>query len=217
MLLLIFLFINLIKGDSCDKRTSYYNAAFMPNNNYYYFDPDTYLESSNSMSVEDYKNTIKTNIQCTGEWCIDNKWGCKVGDSKNCYNVEHMIPKANNISQIKGCSLDIRGNYIMAYGAWNQALSNGYYGEKTFIYGNERMKSAYRSVYLSCHKKEPLEYPKELCIVDDTGMPSKYVPLVFIGIFMSLFMIGMIMLFHHKFCEKQEKDDNSQIIGTYSV
>jgi hypothetical protein len=176
------------------------------NTDYYYFDPTTYFESSNSMTVEDYKNIIKSIMQCTGKWCVngDGKWGCKVGDSKNCYNVEHMIPKANNISQIKGCSLDIRGNYIMAYGAWNQALRNDYYGEKTLIYGVEKMKSAYKSVYLSCHGKEPLEYPDELCLPVD-GSKSKYVPLIIIGCFMSVFMIGMMGLFYEKFCRGTER------------
>lgn len=206
MLLLIFVFVFSIKGDSCNKRTSYYNAAMMPNYNYYYFDPTTYFESSNSMTVDDYKNTIKSVVQCTGEWCVNKKWGCKVGDSRNCYNVEHMIPKANSLHQIKGCSLDIRGNYIMSYGAWNQALGNDYYGEKTFIYGVDKMKSAYRSVYLSCHGKEPLEYPEELCLPNNEGVQVKYDAIIIIGCFMSLFMVGMIAIFYHKFCKKKDKD-----------
>lgn len=202
-MLLFFIFINLIEASDniCDKRTSYYHDTFVSNNNYYYYVPMTYFESDNSMTVQNYKELIKSISLCTGKWCVNNKWGCAVGDSKNCYNVEHIIPTANNIPQIKGCSLDIRGNYIMSYGAWNQALGNDYYGEKSLIYGDERMKSAYKSVYLACYKKEPTEYPNDLCL---SGLPSKYIYIILISIFMCALLIIGIIIFYHKFCQKSK-------------
>jgi hypothetical protein len=168
MLFILFLIVK-IQANNCDDRTSYYTNGFNVNKNYHYFDPTTYTESTQSMTVQEYKNYIKKSV-CTGEWCYDDKWGCKLGDSKNCYNVEHIIPKVNTIAELNGCSVDIQGNFIMAYGAWNQALKNEYYGEKTIIYGSSRMMTAYHSVYYACYNKIPITYPAELCLSATTGI-----------------------------------------------
>ena len=119
------------------------------------------------MNNDVFRQYTRNNIKCLGKWCIDKQWKCNFGDSKNCYNVEHIIPKANSIEEIKNCSLDIQGNLIMAYGAWNQALSNRYYGEKNIIYSSDIVRSAYKSVYLACHKSEPNYYPLELCLLEE--------------------------------------------------
>lgn len=172
-MLFILILIVKIHANNCDDRTTYYHNGFYVNKNYHYFDPTTYSESTQPMTVQEYKNDIKK-LSCTGEWCYNDKyndkWGCKVGDSKNCYNVEHIIPKANSIAELNGCSVDIQGNLIMAYGAWNQALRNEYYGEKTIIYGANRMMTAYQSLYYACHNKMPIEYPSTLCLSSTTGI-----------------------------------------------
>jgi len=168
MLSLILILINIVTCDDiCNERTYIYQNKGYENLDYYYFDPNTYTESIIPMTNDVFRQYIINNIKCLGKWCIDKQWKCNFGDSKNCYNVEHIIPKANSIQEIKSCSLDVQGNLIMAYGAWNQALSNRYYGEKNIIYGSDIARSAYKSVYLSCHGFEPNYYPPELCLLEE--------------------------------------------------
>src|SRR5436190_12329585 len=125
MIFLLLVLINTIDANNlCDSRTSVYNEQGIFNSNNYYFDMNTYMESHMAMKVQPYKNYIKASVMCTGEWCIDGQWICKVNNSQDCYNAEHIVPKGNNIKEINGCSLDIQGNLIMAYGKWNQKLSN---------------------------------------------------------------------------------------------
>lgn len=162
MFLLLLLF-SFVYANNCNERTSYYNGILIGDFDYYYYDHNTYTENIKSMSIEEYKLHIISTVPCTGKWCVNGKWPCKYGDSKNCYNVEHIIPTMNNIKALIGCSLNIQGNMIKAYGAWNQALSNEYFGEKAIIYGSI-FKSAYKSVYTACHNQSPTYYPEELCL-----------------------------------------------------
>lgn len=193
MLFLLFLIVNA--DDSCDKRTSIYDSHGYLNFNSYYFDPVTYKEDTTSMTVQVYKDYIKNSYPCNGEWCVENKWGCALGNSKNCYNVEHIIPKANTILEIYGCPTDIRGNLIMAYGAWNQELSNSYYGEKSLIYGSSIFRSAYRSVYRACLNKESLYYPDELCLPDNSRIYMAIISLLSISI---IIFISMLLYFRYR-------------------
>lgn len=189
LLLIIILSVN---ANPCDERTSYYISGWNVNKNYHYFDPTTYFRSNQPMTVQDYKNKISL-TPCTGEWCNygnNGKWGCNKGDSKNCYNVEHIIPKANSLKELKGCSLDIEGNLVMSYGAWNQALKNEYYGEKTAIYGNTLMKAAYQSVYEACHKVQSLSYPDALCLNKSIVLIAV---IIFIVVLSALFIIIYII------------------------
>lgn len=166
MFVLLFLTINIVdSSESCDSRTSVYNGHGIFNFNNYYFDSRTYMESHMAMMPRTYKENIRDTISCTGEWCIEGQWKCNIDNSRDCYNAEHIIPKANSIKEISGCSLDIQGNLIMAYGKWNQELSNGGYGEKVAIYGSSIVESAYRSVYRAClDNNNPNSYPTELCL-----------------------------------------------------
>jgi hypothetical protein len=193
MLFLLFLIINA--DDSCDLRTAVYDSHGYLNLNSYYFDTATYTESTTSMTPQIYKDYIRKQIPCTGEWCIENQWRCDFGNNQDCYNVEHIIPKANTILEIYGCPTDIQGNLIMSYGKWNQQLSNKYYGEKALIYGSSIFKSAYKSVYKACHESEPLFYPEELCFPNNSRIYIAIVTLILIAIMIS---IAMFLYFRYK-------------------
>lgn len=198
----------------CDERTRIYNDHGRSNDNYWYFDPRTFTKSTlhavTKITPQQYKTLINKDVPCVGQWCVDSAWKCNVGDSQSCYNVEHIIPKGNTIKEIGGCSTDILGNFIMSYGAWNQALSNKYYGEKVEIYGSEIVKSAYISIYKSCFNITPLVIPNELCSSNFIS-PIAYI-FSLIGGSIIVFAIGCIIVrcivptyFY--------KDDNKNIDG----
>ena len=132
MLLFLTLLIHVNIAVHCDDRTSEFNPKFITNPNYYYFDPRTYTEDKISISAPIYHTYVILKIRCGGEWCVNGNWNCISNNSNRCYNVEHIIPKNNTIAEIRGCPVDIEGNYIMAYGAWN-AVNDYYYGEKAII------------------------------------------------------------------------------------
>jgi hypothetical protein len=179
--------------ESCEKRTVIYDSYGKSNTNNFYFDIRTYTESTVSMTAQSYKDKIKASIPCNGQWCVDNQWKCN--KTNQCYNVEHAIPKANDILEIYGCPVDIEGNLIMAYGAWNQALSNRYYGEKLEIYGSTIFKSAYRSIYKACYLKDPISYPEELCLSNDIGL---HITIVLLVISLAIIIIGLFLLLRYK-------------------
>jgi hypothetical protein len=190
MLLYVLLF-QYVVCESCDDKTTVYLSRFKTgsgNQNYFYFDPDTYNYSLETTTNEKFRRLMKNNVKCTGKWCVDGEWKCKLGNNRDCYNVEHIIPQANQITDIQGCSLDIVGNLVMAYGAWNQELSNSYYGEKVIVYGSTIVKSAYISIYKACHKINPSIFPAELCL--SSYNYTKY--LVFILLFFGFVVVGII-------------------------
>lgn len=188
---LLLICIWIVKANNCDERTLIYKSHINDNTNYYYFVPQTHMAGTAKMNAQDYRTYVKDVFGCTGKWCVEGQWKCNIGDSKNCYNVEHIIPKVNNIKEISDCSLDIQGNLVMAYGAWNQALSNTYYGEKTTVYGVDVVKSAYKSVYKACYNKEPEYYPNELCLVNTSiGFVIADVMLIMLIIFV---IIGLLI------------------------
>ena len=208
--MLLFLFFLIIKANElCDARTAICNSHGYFNINSYYFDISTYTEETTSMTAQIYRDYIKNTIQCTGKWCVENQWKCLPGDSKNCYNVEHIIPKANTILEINGCSTDIQGNLIMAYGEWNQQLSNIYYGEKVVIYGSTIFKSAYKSIYKACHGSNPLFYPDELCLSNNSG-----IFLALILLILTIIILITILLFYFRY-KKDEEIVNSLNSNVY--
>lgn len=156
---MLFILFSIVYAN-CNDRTKLFGKT---NDNYYYFDPRTYTESSEYITPRQYRASLT--VPCTGQWCIDNQWKCNFGDSSHCYNIEHIIPQANDIEEIKGCSTDVVGNMVMAYGGWNQALSNKYYGEKVAIYGSTMVKSAFYSILTACYTNTSFfSYPKVLCL-----------------------------------------------------
>jgi len=193
---LLFLIVNA--DDSCEKRTKIYNYNENSNMNYFYFDERTYTENTKSMTPQAYKDNIRSTINCTGVWCVDKQWKCNIGNTRNtrdCYNVEHIIPEAHTILEIYGCPTAIQGNLIMAYGAWNQQMSNSYYGEKANIYGSSIFKSAYKSVYKACYDSDPIIYPEELCLLNK---PNIYIGVILLVISLILLSVAILLFIKYK-------------------
>jgi len=179
----------------CEKRTKIYKSNENFNTNYFYFDDRTYTESIESITLETYKNKIRNTTECVGVWCTNKGWTCNYGNSRDCYNIEHIIPKAHTILEIYGCNTDILGNLIMAYGAWNQQLSASYYGEKVDVYGSTIFKSAYRSVYKSCYNSDPIAYPDDLCLSTNQNL---YIGVILLVISLILLSIAMFLFIKYK-------------------
>jgi len=173
------------------KHTDIYNDHGYSNSNNYYFVPNTFhygrsksveennehnhnehkrnnentfdICQSNSDDNQLFRNYIKSNILCVGQWCIsdlmgpfgkrNNGWNCPKDSKRNCYEVEHIIPIENDIPELAWCDTNIFGNLIMAYGKWNGELSNGFLCEKKQIYGNEIYTKAYNSIVKCCSRK----------------------------------------------------------------
>jgi hypothetical protein len=116
------------------------------NKDYQYFDPRTYGGDIHSNPCEEMKQTSKyrkyvnDHIKCIGKWCIDGLFKCPSGGYNiDCYVVEHIIDR-----QFKG--KNITGNYIMAWGKWNNNISHlteeATYTEKLSKYGKRIMDLA---------------------------------------------------------------------------
>ncbi len=91
-----------------------------------------------------YKDIMNKYIVCKGPHCINDKFGCKLGDSQNCYNVEHIYDKKG--CRYNGNEANIMANLVMAWGKWNQNVSHTRIGscaaaeaEKEKVYGKEMM------------------------------------------------------------------------------
>lgn len=109
-----------------------------------FYDPhtfglDLFNNSCQIMSLQNFRKYINSNIKCNGKWCYKN-YHCMCYDSRSCYNVEHILDKKGK--EFSNCNKDIVGNYVMAWGKWNQKLGRvayqNYYNsikEKEQIYG----------------------------------------------------------------------------------
>lgn len=152
----------------CNDRTSLFSNYGNVEQSYFFIaetyniagDPNIAYNSNTQ-----YREQVEARMTCRGVHCIKKtangkSWGCvEFGDTAprhQCYEVEHIIPRANTIDELSECSafLDISGNFVMAYGKWNGALSNKYYGEKQIIYGDIWDK-AYAAVYTKCKGHAP--------------------------------------------------------------
>lgn len=95
-----------------------------------FFQRDTYIASKFGLdpcmplTKTEYIQLLKKNgIYCSGKWCIDGEWKCQYGDSQECYNLEHIIDQKNSDPEFGSkYNKNILGNYIMAYGRWNQQI-----------------------------------------------------------------------------------------------
>lgn len=151
----------------CNERTSLFSNYGKVDQSYFFIAEtyniagDPYLEYPD-YNNEKYRNDVEARMKCRGPWCLPttsngNSWGCKpVGGTttSDCYQAEHIIPKGHSIEELQGCNVNIAGNIVMAYGKWNGALSNAYYGEKQIIYGDIWDK-AYTAVYTKCKGLAP--------------------------------------------------------------
>jgi hypothetical protein len=185
MISIIFaIFISRIDSlNDCDQMTRVLIQHGTDNNHNYFFVAQTYnsgdikltkASCTANIGANDFRTLINKKFPCNGCHCQDQAstpWGCIVGDSQNCYNVEHIIPLKHNISELQGCDVNIYGNLIMAYGLWNQQLSNSHYYEKKLIY-HDIFNKAYQSIYWCCKNYLPNTIPVPSCKNNDTGMST---------------------------------------------
>ena len=138
-----------------------------------FFDKDTFgvdihPDPCTPMSRAAYRKWINARVQCTGSWCsYDSRFTCTSG-STNCYHVEHIIDSREIQDEpvFDVLNKDIAGNYVMAWGTWNEQLgrlklSNGVMTrsqyalmerEKELVYGAHRLQQI-RDTIKQCSKK----------------------------------------------------------------
>ena len=117
------------------------------------YDPCKIIKSN-----ENYKNLMNKYINCIGKHCIDNKFKCNSGDSRYCYNVEHIFDKKG--CRYRGDDALVMANLVMAYGKWNQDISHKRLGscaaaeaEKEKVYGKEMMDRVRNQINLCRNKR----------------------------------------------------------------
>jgi hypothetical protein len=117
------------------------------------------LEKDNIVTPTKYRQHLRESMKCNGKWCVDGDWKCRRGNSRDCYNVEHIIDKNGpEFKDYPECK-NVPGNYIMAHGEWNQelgTLTKRHYStslaEKTRVYGSDIVNNAKNSIR-SCINK----------------------------------------------------------------
>ena len=130
------------------------------NKNYLFYDEETFgidlfSNSCEIMTKAKFRKYLNRDVNCIGEWCsIDDKYNCEIYNNKNCYNVEHIID--NKGPEFVDCNKNIVGNYVMAWGRWNQNLGlianrdyNSSTHEKGIVYGEELMEKV-RNKFKEC-------------------------------------------------------------------
>jgi len=161
MYLLILLITTAFAGinETTCSHTNVFLERGNSNEDNFYFVRQTYLYGTTfdkcyAMTGNDnseYRKYISDSIQCQGKWCVNkalwpNGWNCP---NKQCYEVEHIIPKKNNIPEFQNCNVNIFGNLVMAYGLWNSQLQNKFLCEKQEIYG-DIYDQAYQTIKSCC-------------------------------------------------------------------
>lgn len=127
------------------------NWELRGNTNSYFFHPDTFglnIYPDPCTKVTKRSDFIKQiNLEldmCEGQWCIDESFKCRFGDSRNCYNMEHIID--TNGGEFPSNQTNIAANLVMAWGSWNQALGRLAYidsqNEKITVYGQDAVMQA---------------------------------------------------------------------------
>lgn len=147
-----------------------------------FFLPNTFLDKHRCLSLSEdgrerrqqYLELLEAEgIQCTGDWCIDGEFRCPYGNSKSCYNMEHIIDIKNSMPALAGWNKNIVGNIIMAYGKWNQDLGSMRWdnveSEKREIYGNDIVNRAMLNIQF-CHEEHPT--PNQDDVDENDAMPE---------------------------------------------
>jgi hypothetical protein len=110
--------------------TQFYNNFWttIHNYNYQFYDDRTFgVDRENPCELINdnpkFRKLMNQEFICTGNWCINNTYNCIRGDSKNCYNVEHIIDLNGGEFKNSSCK-SIIGNLVMSCGTWNQQLGS---------------------------------------------------------------------------------------------
>lgn len=218
LFILLILFITQINmqdqfNTDCNARTEVFNNHGPFNDNNYYFVTDTYTLETYlrciKVSNRDFKNRLNIIYPCDGIHCVTNTthrntWGCKLDNSQDCYNVEHIIPTANNIPTLRECDTNIYGNLVMAYGRWNQQLSNSYYGEKYLIYKDIYLR-AYTAVY-ECCKNNALELDPP-CIAGSIS----WIIMLFVSIILFVIVAAFVIYSYSKYNINKNDEYNNTL------
>jgi hypothetical protein len=195
--MLLVLFILVVRTEDCSLRTPTYKEHGGPSNDdSWFFVPNTYgggkdmCENNSDSGNTKYRNAIKTAFPaCIGRWCQDGKWACLPKGTLQCYQAEHIIPIANLIPEIAGCSTDIFGNLVMAYGQWNNDMRDRFLNEKKEVYGRPMFDLAYRAIYRCCKGQFPTTVPVPSC--DPLTPVSTPTPLPPIPTIVTLWVVGI--------------------------
>lgn len=153
------------------------------------FIPETYAYCMNNdcdtsayQSTATFRRHLQKGLPCNGQYCIDNQWSCKGALAGACYQVEHIIDnKGQEFKECPRCK-NIPGNYVMAYGSWNQELGNlgqisydAMIEEKVKVYGQCLMDKA-RDAIKTCIKNHPSECSKTRAVTEITAYePSQII------------------------------------------
>ena len=146
--------------------TQFYNDfwANINNYNFQFYDNRTFgMDRENPCDVINdnlkYRKLMNKEFNCTGPWCINNTFNCNSGDSRKCYNVEHIIDLNGGEFKNASCKA-IAANLVMSSGIWNQQLGSlsisligGYeanINEKKIVYSNNRVEMA-RNAIIKCN------------------------------------------------------------------
>lgn len=175
---IIYLLLTLLITECYAKRHRYSHGnknSFVPTT----YGGDLSVSSDTMISTRQYRQII-SKTPCVGNYCVDNEWKCKKGNSVDCWNVEHIIDNNGpEFKNHKNCK-NIAGNYIMAYGQWNQelgTLTKNHYqtsvNEKTRVYGEDimnRARTSIRKCIENTYGKRALEEDIQINITNDVAL-----------------------------------------------
>jgi hypothetical protein len=214
-IILFFALYNSIELD-CNERTKIFQEHNEYNANSFYFVKESYSAGedpykSNSINNQLFRNTVISKLKCNYKHCINNEWKCDA-TNQECYHVEHIIPTGHNIPELLGCDVNIFGNLIMAYGKWNNQLSNKYLAEKRIIYG-EIFDKAYYNIYYNCKKQPTISNPiADIC----SSKPAPYV-IYIIGLTLFLIAVIIMMLVVIYLSIKQQNEINKKMKYDFDI
>jgi hypothetical protein len=200
--------------------TQFYNDFWASKNNYnfQFYDNRTFgMDRENPCEVindnSKYRKLMNKEFNCTGKWCINNTFNCIRGDSRNCYNIEHIIDLNGREFKNASCK-SIAANLVMSCGTWNQQLGSlsistigGYdanINEKNIVYSNNRLEMA-RNAIIKCNPLCALLNTNESNESNESNMQFLNIELdMVMGIFLSLILslligliIGLVICYMH--------------------
>ena len=173
---------------------------------------DTYLPFHDSQLnretacrvLNDDQSTLRTQfiamltesgIACTGTWCRNHDFSCSgTAPMGACYNVEHIIDRANKDPDLSGMNVNIVGNLIMAYGVWNGEVGSASIpwadkvDEKQKVYTTYLYQTAKRFV-IDCHIEDSTSTGVPVESDSHNSETSVIVITIIVGIILGIFVI----------------------------
>ena len=219
--------------------TQFYNDFWATTNNYnfQFYDNRTFgMDRENPCEVINenpkYRKLMNKEFNCTGPWCINNTFNCNRSDSRQCYNVEHIIDLNGGEFKNASCKA-IAANLVMSCGIWNQQLGSlsisligGYeanINEKKLVYSNSRVEMA-RNAIIKCNPYCALSNTNESNESNESNMQFLNTEFdMVMGIFLSLILslligliIGLVICYMHYKINNADKKRNKIINPIYN-